>query len=107
MDILKNKEEIRNLIWKTLEENNVVTFPRPAYGRIPNFIGANIAAEKLEEISVWRKARTIKSNPDAPQKWVREKALRQGKTVYMAVPRLREEKCFLQLQLYSPEIISH
>lgn len=75
----------------------MVTFPRPAYGRIPNFIGANIAAEKLKELEVWRKARVIKSNPDSPQKWLREKALKHGKTVYMAVPRLRAEKCFLKI----------
>lgn len=84
-------------MWQILEDKNVVTFPRPIYGRIPNFIGANVAAEKLMELSIWRKARVIKSNPDAPQKWVRESALRHGKTVFMAVPRLKEEKCFIRL----------
>ena len=97
MNILKTKQEIRQTIWDLLEEKNVVTFPRPVYGRIPNFIGANGAAEKLNELNVWMKARIIKSNPDSPQKWVREEALRHGKTVYMAVPRLREEKCFLKI----------
>jgi len=95
--VLKSKNEIRKIVWDLLEEKNVVSFPRPVYGRIPNFIGANIASEKLEELSVWRKARVIKSNPDSPQKWVRENALRHGKTVYMAIPRLREEKCFLKI----------
>jgi 5-formyltetrahydrofolate cyclo-ligase len=94
---LKNKEEIRQIIWNLLEEKNVTTFPRPVHGKIPNFIGANIAAEKLDELIVWRKARVIKSNPDSPQKWVRENALRHGKTVYMAIPRLREEKCFIKI----------
>ena len=94
---MKEKENIRKIIWDLLEEKNVVTFPRPVYGRIPNFIGANVAAERLEELTLWRKARVIKSNPDSPQKWVRENALRHGKTVYMAVPRLREEKCFLKI----------
>ena len=97
MSVLKSKEEIRQTIWELLEEQNVVTFPRPVQGRIPNFIGANVTAEKLDELPVWRKARMIKSNPDAPQKWVRENALRHGKTVYMAVPRLRKEKCFLKI----------
>ena len=94
---MKSKNEIRKMVWDILEEKNVVTFPLPIYGRIPNFIGANITSEKLEELSVWRKARIIKSNPDSPQKWVRENALRHGKTVYMAIPRLREEKCFLKI----------
>ena len=94
---MEGKDTIRNKIWNLLEEKNVATFPRPVHGRIPNFIGANIAAEKLNELSIWKKARIIKSNPDSPQKWVREIALKHGKTVYMAVPRLREEKCFLKI----------
>ena len=97
MFVLKSKNEIRKILWDLLEEKNVVTFPQPVYGRIPNFIGANVASEKLEELSVWRKARVIKSNPDSPQKWVRENALIHGKIVYIAVPRLREEKCFLKI----------
>jgi len=94
---MKTKAEIRQLIWDLLEEKNVVTFPRPVHGRIPNFIGANVAAEKLDELPVWRKARVIKSNPDAPQKWIRESALRHGKIIFMAIPRLKEEKCFLKI----------
>jgi 5-formyltetrahydrofolate cyclo-ligase len=80
---LKEKENIRKIIWDLLEEKNVVTFPRPVYGRIPNFIGANVAAERLKELTLWRKARVIKSNPDS--------------TVYMAVPRLKADKCFLKI----------
>ncbi len=39
----------------------------------------------------------MKANPDSPQRAVRYLALSSGKKVYMAVPRLREEKCFVQL----------
>ena len=94
---MKSKYEIRLEIWKLLEEERVAIFPFPLEGRIPNFIGANIAADKLDELSLWRKARVIKTNPDSPQKWIREKALKHGKTVYMAVPRLKNEKCFLKI----------
>jgi len=94
---LKNKQEIRKKIWNLFEEKNISTFPRPVHGRIPNFIGANVAAEKLNELSIWKKARIIKSNPDSPQKWVRQEALKHGKTVYMAVPRLKEDECFLKI----------
>jgi 5-formyltetrahydrofolate cyclo-ligase len=94
---MKTKAEIRKEIWDLLEKKKVVTFPLPVSGRIPNFIGANLAAQKLKELDAWRKARVIKSNPDSPQKSVREKALRQGKTVYMAVPRLRDERCFIKI----------
>jgi 5-formyltetrahydrofolate cyclo-ligase len=45
----------------------------------------------------WRAARVVKANPDAPQLPVRKRALADGKVVYMAVPRLREEKPFLRL----------
>jgi hypothetical protein len=38
--------------------------------------------------AVWRDARTVKANPDSPQWPVRQRALEDGKTVYMAVPRL-------------------
>jgi len=74
-----------------------VVFPKPVFGKIPNFIGARNAAEQLKTLRIWRKARGIKSNPDSPQRWVRKNALKQGKTVYMAVPRLKKEKCFLKL----------
>jgi 5-formyltetrahydrofolate cyclo-ligase len=45
----------------------------------------------------WQKAITIKANPDSPQRPVRLLALSSGKTLYMAVPRLREKKCFVKL----------
>jgi 5-formyltetrahydrofolate cyclo-ligase len=51
----------------------------------------------LSELPEWKDARRIKCNPDAPQRAVRLAALRQGKTVVMAVPRLRTERCFLRL----------
>ncbi len=91
------KQEIRKKIWDLLEEKNIARFPRPVYGRIPNFVGAQRAAKKLGELKEWNYTSVIKANPDSPQKWVRKKAMDEGKIVYMAVPRLRKEKCFLQL----------
>jgi 5-formyltetrahydrofolate cyclo-ligase len=67
------------------------------HDRIPNFAGAQEAARRLTELPEWQAARRIKCNPDAPQRAVRLAALRQGKTVVMAVPRLRAERCFLRL----------
>jgi 5-formyltetrahydrofolate cyclo-ligase len=94
---MKSKDEIRKYIWDLLEEKGIASFPKPIVGRIPNFLGANVAADQLNELSIWRKARFVKSNPDSPQKWVRENALKHGKTVYMAVPRLRELQCFIKI----------
>ncbi|WP_226004367.1 5-formyltetrahydrofolate cyclo-ligase [Natrinema salinisoli] len=92
-----DKEAIRECVWDDLEESGVARFPFPPHGRIPNFAGASEAADRLAEQPEWEAATTIKANPDAPQLPVRRRALREGKTVYMAVPRLRDEECFLKL----------
>ncbi len=94
---MADKETLRGRVWDELEESGDARFPFPPHGRISNFAGANEAAERLTELDAWRTADVIKSNPDAPQLPVRRAALRHGKTLYMAVPRLREEKCFLRL----------
>ena len=91
-----DKQAIRERIWREMEEKGITTFP-PPYGRIPNFINANVAAERLRSMEIWKKARVIKCNPDSPQKFVRLAALREGKTIYMAVPRLKKEKCFIEI----------
>ena len=80
-----------------LTERRVGRFPMPLHDRIPNFAGAEEAARRLTDLPEWQAARRIKCNPDAPQRAVRLAALRQGKTVVMAVPRLRAERCFLRL----------
>jgi 5-formyltetrahydrofolate cyclo-ligase len=79
-----------------LEKERVALFPG-ARGRIPNFRGANEAARLLSTLPEWQKALHIKANPDSPQRPVRHLALSSGKTLYMAVPRLREKKCFIKL----------
>lgn len=91
-----SKEEMRNRIWNLMEREGVARFPGTK-GRIPNFQGAARAARRLSQIEMWREAKRIKANPDMPQRPVRELALSQGKVLYMAVPRLRREKCFLEL----------
>ncbi len=91
-----DKQRIREAVWSRLEESGEALFPG-AHGRIPNFRGAATAADRLAKTPEWRRARTIKCNPDAPQRPVRFRALREGKTVYMAVPRLRDKKCFWKL----------
>lgn len=63
-------------------------------GRIPNFVGAEAAAARLAETEEWRKAQVLKCNPDSPQTQVRKRALQDGKTTYMAVPRLADPKPF-------------
>ena len=90
-----SKQQIREKIWSLLEKEGVALFPG-AHGRIPNFKGAELAAKLLPTLPEWQKARHIKANPDAPQRPVRYLALTSGKTIYMAVPRLRGEEMLHQ-----------
>ena len=84
-----SKSEIREKIWKLLEEKNIASFPRPVYGRIPNFKGAEEAALKLYETKEFKNAKLVKVGPDAPQRPVRELVLRKGKILLVPTPRLR------------------
>jgi 5-formyltetrahydrofolate cyclo-ligase len=84
------KHAIRERIWRTLEERDLAAFPRPVYGRIPNFKGAEEACRNLASTEEFRRARLVKINPDAPQRLCRELALSLGKAVVMPTPRIRE-----------------
>lgn len=101
------KQELRERVWDELEERGEARFPFPPQGRIPNFAGADDAAERLTETDVWEDADVIKSNPDSPQRPVRRRALEAGKVVFMAVPRLRDAKCFLRLDPSEIEDVDH
>jgi 5-formyltetrahydrofolate cyclo-ligase len=87
---------VRERVWSLLEREGVARFPG-ARGRIPNFSGAEAAAERLARLREWNGTTVIKANPDAPQLPVRARALEDGKRLYMAVPRLRAERPFLRL----------
>jgi 5-formyltetrahydrofolate cyclo-ligase len=90
------KGRVRERIWSRFEESGEELFPG-ARGRIPNFRGAADAADRLAATPEWKRAKVLKCNPDSPQRPVRLRALREGKVVYMAVPRLAEPKCFWKL----------
>ena len=90
---MRTKDEVRQEVWRAMDREGVSRFPG-AEGRIPNFAGAKAAAERLARHSAWQNASTIKANPDSPQTHARRLALAQGKTVVMAVPRLRDQHPF-------------
>jgi 5-formyltetrahydrofolate cyclo-ligase len=90
------KQIVRERVWARLEREGAARFPG-ARGRIPNFRGSEEAAERLAERREWQAARVVKANPDSPQLPVRARALADGKLVYMAVPRLRDERPFVRL----------
>ena len=91
-----DKARLRTRCWTALQEAGDARFPG-ARGRIPNFRGAERAADRLAAWQVFAEARVLKCNPDSPQRPVRAAALRAGKTVYMAVPKLADEKPFIEL----------
>jgi 5-formyltetrahydrofolate cyclo-ligase len=93
---VEGKQRVRERIWGTLESEGAARFPG-ARGRIPNFRGAEAAAERLAQLPEWEAAAVVKSNPDAPQLPVRRRARRDGKTLYMAVPRLAQDEPFVRV----------
>jgi 5-formyltetrahydrofolate cyclo-ligase len=94
--VLASKAALRREVWSAMRSSGAARFPG-AEGRIPNFIGAEAAADRLRGSAEWRKATTAKANPDSPQLPVRQRALEDGMTVYMAVPRLAADKPFFAL----------
>jgi len=72
-----------------MEYSGLSRFPRPAFGRIPNFVGAEEATRRLVEQVEFQNAEAIKVNPDAPQSSVRLEVLSAGKVLLMPSPRLR------------------
>jgi 5-formyltetrahydrofolate cyclo-ligase len=95
-DVLAAKAALRQEVWSAMREARVARFPGAA-GRIPNFTGAEAAAQRLRGLPAWQAAGTVKANPDSAQWPVRQRALEDGKTVYMAVPRLAEPEPFFAL----------
>nr|XP_020747691.1 methenyltetrahydrofolate synthase domain-containing protein isoform X2 [Odocoileus virginianus texanus] len=72
-----------------MESKNLADFPRPVHHRIPNFKGASRAAEHFPGLQAFKMARTIKVNPDAPQKNARFFVLESKKILLVPTPRLR------------------
>jgi 5-formyltetrahydrofolate cyclo-ligase len=95
--LLADKAQLRDEVWAALRTAKASRFPGTE-GRIPNFVGAEAAAERLRGVKRWQQAGTVKANPDAPQWPVRQRALEDRKTLYMAVPRLAEAKPFFLLE---------
>lgn len=89
------KDTLRERMWRRLIDSGAAV--GDPTGHIPNFVNADAAAERLTQMPAWATARVVKSNPDAAQAPLRLRALRAGKIVYMAVPRLLDERCFVEL----------
>lgn len=95
MNIDQAKEAVRDRVWRLLEREGAV--PEGSHGKIPGFHGAEATAERLTEVDLWKRAGTIKANPDWAQLPVRIQALKDGKLLYMAVPRMASLQPFFLL----------
>ena len=73
-----------------MEKNKLSNFPRPVYGRIPNFKECEKAAQNLMQLDEFFKATNVVVNPDKPQEPVRVLVLEQQKQLYVLVPRLKD-----------------
>jgi 5-formyltetrahydrofolate cyclo-ligase len=89
------KQAIRRRVWDQLVAERVVE--RGVHGFIPAFVGAEAAADRLAGLTEWRAAQVVKAVPDRAQQPVRERALRDGKLLYVAVPKLAAELPFFVL----------
>jgi 5-formyltetrahydrofolate cyclo-ligase len=102
-EITAAKQAVRERVWDALTAAGAARFPG-ARGRIPNFTGAERAAERLALRPEWQAAAALKSNPDLPQLPVRALALAEGRRLYLAVPRLTAALPFLLLDPEAPDV---
>lgn len=84
------KDEVRKTIWHLLEDKNVADFPRPCYGRIPNFKGSRTVSERIKDLAEFEKARAVFCAPDMVLKRIREIVLERGKTLVVALPHIKD-----------------
>lgn len=82
----KNKEEVRNYVWRKIEQ--FCDFPSP-YGRIPNFKDSKKACEKIREIEEYHSTTCVFSAPDSVLLRLREIVLEDGKTLLAVLPRMK------------------
>ncbi|MBS7655763.1 5-formyltetrahydrofolate cyclo-ligase [Candidatus Bathyarchaeota archaeon] len=84
------KKKLREEIWIKMEKAGLTIFPKPCFGRIPNFLNVDKAAAKLKMLPEYKEAKVVLVNPDAAQAPVREMVLRNGKTLVMPTPKLKK-----------------
>ncbi len=87
---MRSKQVVRQKIWQVLEDKNIADFPRPCFGRIPNFTGSRQASERIKEITEFQSARCVFCAPDFVLKRIREIVLEEGKTLAVALPHMKD-----------------
>nr|CAH7722022.1 unnamed protein product [Callosobruchus chinensis] len=82
------KDSIREEVWSKLVKNKIALYPGPYY-RIPNFKGAEEAAQKLIELPEFKETKSVEVNPDKPLQPSRRVVLENGKELYVPSPRIQ------------------
>jgi len=85
--LLTRRERLRRRVWHLMENAGVLTFPLDVFGRVPNFIGAEQAAELLAEQPEFERAKVIFVSPDHVLRRVRELVLDCGKVLAVSLPQ--------------------
>lgn len=86
--MFKNKQEVREYVWKIMKEKDVCLFP--CYNKIPNFKGVDETINKILNLEEFKISKRIFISPDTPQRFLLKFIDLNEKEVYMATPRLRK-----------------
>lgn len=84
MSVAKLKAELREQVWRKLDEHRVVT-PRPCRGRIPIFSGSRVASMRVLKRDFFRGAEAVYASADPSLQPIREEVLRAGKFLVLMV----------------------
>lgn len=95
MNLGSAKQAVRERVWSMLETEGAVS--RGVHGKIPDFYGADRAADRLADLPEWHRSQVVKANPDRAQLQVRIRALQDGKLLYVAVPKMATPQPFYVL----------
>ncbi|MFN3420349.1 MAG: 5-formyltetrahydrofolate cyclo-ligase [Armatimonadota bacterium] len=95
--LLSRRERLRRRIWHLMENAGVLTFPLEVFGRVPNFVGAEQAAELLAQQPEFVQAKVVFVSPDHVLRRVRELVLEHGKVLAVSLPQrlVRRNRCAL------------
>ena len=87
--ISKQKQKIREKVWKKLEEKKALRpYPPSCFGKIPNFRGNNFATDIVIKLREFRRAKIIKVNPSLAQMNLRHEILKANKILIVPTPAL-------------------
>lgn len=90
------KQALREEVWRRLTAKGVVRFPG-AYGRIPNFVGAEEAARRAMDLPEVKSAKVVFVNPESPQYPLRTNLLLAGKILILNPSKSGGSRTYLLL----------